>query len=236
MSNTPKHIPNKGDEKKEVDKFDTFRDAFEKNLINNKEVPQNNKRTVNVVESIRDFADQTKLEKMKRAAFETTASKLVNQNARKNLFAKVNVSEKTILYRMSDPVGINDRLLNTTNNQLYIIRSISQDKKNLKIAYEGSEYEIWCNEAHFDVGDTRPDNTEDISKLLDDLENSINKAKDGFLIKRKPEVLRLFKYFKNCVLNKEKEEQLFKDFIDALNLLSPYLPAAAQRIIFLLEH
>lgn len=236
MSDKLKTSPNKGNEENGVDKFDTFRDAFEKNLINNKEIPQANKQTVSVVESIRDFADQTKVEKMKKAAFENDATKVVNQNAKKTFFAKISLAEKTILYRISDPVSVGDRILNTSNNQLYIVRSISQDRRNIKVQYENTEFEIWCNEAHFDIGDTRPDNSEDILKLLDDLENSINKAKDGIVIKRKPEVLQLFKYFKNCVLNKEKEEDLFKEFIDKLNMLSPYLPAAAQRIIFLLDH
>ena len=236
MSDTSKKVPNKGNGEKENDKFDTFRDAFEKNLVNNKEIPQANKRTVNIADSIRDFADQTKLEKMKKAAFEAEATSLVNQNAKRPLFARVNLSSKTILYRISDSVGVEDRLLNTNNNQVYIIKSISQDRKNIKFSHDDAEYEVWCKEASFEIGDSKPDNSEDIIKLLNDLENSINKAKDGIVIKRKPEVLRLFKFFKNCVLNNEKEEKLFKDFIDALNMLSPYLPAAAQKIIFLLEH
>ncbi|HEY8389932.1 MAG TPA: hypothetical protein VIL26_03170 [Clostridia bacterium] len=235
MSKTSEPVANQGTEK-EVDKFDTFRNAFEKNLVKNKEIPQASKQAASVVESIRDFADQTKLEKMKRAAFEKDAVKVVNQNAKKTLFAHVNMTDKTLFYRISDPVGAGDRLLNLDNNQLYIIKSVSSDRMNKKFKYEDAEYEIWCNVATFEIGDSKPDNSEDISKLLDDLENSINKARDGFVIKRKPEALRLFKFFKNCVLNGEKEEKLFKDFIDALNLLSPYLPAAAQRIIFLMDH
>ncbi|HEY8423424.1 MAG TPA: hypothetical protein VIL23_01525 [Clostridia bacterium] len=222
-------------EQVDTQKFDTFREAFT-NVIGKPEEPKEDKMTKSIVDSIRNFADQTRMEKQKASAFEAKAKLFVNQNTKRQLYAIVNADNKTLLYRLNDSVAAGERLIEISTNQFYEIKSINPDKKSIKVQVEGNEYEIVCTEACYELTDGRQDHSEEIKNLLDSLERSINNAKDGIIIKRKPEALRLFGLFKEKVLNNEKDEQLFNQFIDALNMLSPYLPAAAQKIIYLLDH
>ncbi|HHW90624.1 MAG TPA: hypothetical protein GX745_06980 [Clostridiales bacterium] len=226
----------KGIDEKGTQKFDTFREAVEQNLINKKEVPKEDKLKQNIVDSIRSFADQAKTEKLKSLAFEAQASLFVNQNTKRQMHAKVDTNQKTLLYRLNDSVAVNDRLIDISTNQFYEIKSIKPDKKTIKVKADDIEYDVLCREAQFELTDGKQDHTEEIKDLLDKLKTSIDKAKDGIVIKRKPEALRLYEMFKEKILNNQKDEELFNKFIDALNMLSPYLPAAAQRIIYLLDH
>ncbi|NLC16418.1 MAG: hypothetical protein GX756_00855 [Clostridiales bacterium] len=233
MSDTPNK---KGIDEKGTQKFDTFREAVEQNIINKKEVPKEDKLKQNIVDSIRSFADQAKIEKLKSSAFEAQANLFVNQNTKRKMYAKINSVQKTLSYRLNDPVAVNDRLIDISTNQIYEIKSINPDKKTIKVQADDAEYEVLCREAQYELTDGKQDHTEEIKDLLNKLETSINNAKDGIVIKRKPEALRLFGIFKEKVLNNQKDEEFFNKFIDALNMLSPYLPAAVQKIIYLLDH
>ncbi|HEY8419222.1 MAG TPA: hypothetical protein VIL03_02180 [Clostridia bacterium] len=219
----------------DTQKFDNFRETVEKK-VGKPEQPKEDKLTKTIVDSIRSFADQTKLEKLKASAFESKAALFVNQHTKRQLYARVNTETKTLLYRMNDGIAPGERLIDLSTNQFYDIKSVNPDHKIVKVEVEGEEYDIVCREAQYELTDGKKDHTEEIKKLLDSLEISINNAKDGIVIKRKPEALRLFGLFKEVVLKGEKDEELFRKFIDALNMLSPYLPATVQKIIYLLDH
>lgn len=226
----------KGIDEKGTQKFDTFRDAVEKNIMNKPEAPKEDKLTKNIVDSIRSFADQTRTEKLKASAFEEKATLFVNQNTKRQMYARINTIDKTLLYRLNDSVSINERLIDISTNQIYEIKSINPDKITIQVQVEDKEYDILCRQAQYELTDGKKDHTEEIKKLLSDLETSIKNAKDGFVIKRKPEALRLYDLFKEKVLKFEKDQELFNQFIDTLNMLSPYLPATVQKILYLLDH
>ncbi|HEY8443413.1 MAG TPA: hypothetical protein VIL24_01270 [Clostridia bacterium] len=223
------------DKKVDTQKFDTFRETVEQR-VGKPEQPKEDRMTKTIVDSIRSFADQTKLEKQKAAAFEAKATLFVNQTTKRQLYAKVNTETKTLLYRINDGIAAGERLIDLSTNQFYDIKAVDPELKTIKVQVEGNDYDIACREAQYELTDGKKDHSEEINKLLNDLETSIKNAKDGIVIKRKPEALRLFGLFKEKVLNNEKDEELFRKFIDALNMLSAYLPATVQKIIYLLDH
>lgn len=82
------------------------------------------------------------------------------------------------------------------------------------------------------------DNNGDITQVakqqsdLDEIENAINSFKPNLLQKRrKQEALELYGNFKNCIINKKKDEGLFSKFLDVLKVVAPAAIALAQSLI-----
>jgi hypothetical protein len=217
------------------EKFDTFRETVEKK-VGKPEEPEENKVNKTIIDSLKNFADQARIQKLKATAFESQATLFINQKTKRKIYAKNNTETKTLVYRLNDGIAEGERLIDLSTNQLYDIKYVSRDPKIIKVEVDGEKYEIVCKEARYELSDGKKDRSEEINKLLDSLERSINDAKDGMVIKRKPETLRLFGLFKEKVQNGEKDQALFNQFLDSLTMLSPYLPAAAQKIIYLLDH
>ena len=117
----------------------TLLGGCEQNIIN-KRVPKEDKQT-NIVDSIQ-FSDQAKIEKLKSSAFEAQANLFVNQNTKRKMYAKINSVQKTLSYRLNDPVAVNDRLIDISTNQIYEIKSINPDKKTIKVQADDAEYEV----------------------------------------------------------------------------------------------
>ena len=82
------------------------------------------------------------------------------------------------------------------------------------------------------------DNNGDITQVakqqsdLDEIENAINSFKPNLLQKRrKQDALELYGNFKNCIINKKKDEGLFSKFLDVLKVVAPAAIALAQSLI-----
>lgn len=215
----------------ENDKFDSFHKAFVENVVSNKVSDEKDNRTDALVDSIKEFADKSKQEKLKKEAFQSYFTKFINKTSDKELYAKV--VDRKIYCRISDTIKVKDNLLNTENNKTYVINSISPDRVNVDISYAGINFSYWCNEVEISFLSVLEDNPE-IPSLLSQLEEGINATKVNFLNKKKSEALKLFGFFKNVVINKEQEEILFKNFNVVLNSLDPNLAELANKIISLM--
>ena len=67
---------------------------------------------------------------------------------------------------------------------------------------------------------------------LEAIENAINSYKPNFLQKKKKqEALELYGNFKNCIINKTKDESLFSKFLGILKEVAPTVIAIAQSLI-----
>ena len=82
------------------------------------------------------------------------------------------------------------------------------------------------------------DNNGDITQVakqqsdLEEIENAINSFKPNLLQKKKKqEALELYGNFKNCIINKKKDEGLFSKFLDVLKVVAPAAIALAQSLI-----
>ena len=82
------------------------------------------------------------------------------------------------------------------------------------------------------------DNNGDITQVakqqsdLEEIENAINAFRPNlFKRNKKQEALELYGNFKNCIINRKKDEGLFSKFLDILKVVAPAAIALAQSLI-----
>lgn len=91
------------------------------------------------------------------------------------------------------------------------------------------------NTQNITVGDN---NSGDISIVADfgnqlcEIENAINSYRPSIINKhKKDEAIKLYGNFKNCVINKQKDQTLFEKFIKILEIVAPTVVSIATTII-----
>ena len=107
------------------------------------------------------------------------------------------------------------------------------------------KYEMYVAPAHNTINQTQNqsiviqgNNSGDISQVakqqfdLEEIKNAINGFNPSFLQrKKKEEAIELYGNFKNCIINKQKDETIFKKFLEILKTVAPAVITLATNLI-----
>lgn len=187
------------------------------------------KRNLNkdLADALRNATADFAQEKEKEDVFREKAKLLKHQKNRSTFYAIVKYEKKIMYYKNNLLAG--DKLYDESTKKTLVVSNVHLDRTNLSLSGGGKQFEYACNAAEFMYGDEMPDAVRNSN--LERLKTQIEEAKDSLIIKRKDKALKMYRDFKLCITNNERDYELFESFIKILNLLSPSAAATAKLIL-----
>lgn len=188
---------------------------------------QKKNHSADLADALRSASAEFAQEKEKETVFREKAKQLTHQSKHNTFYAIVKYEKKVLYYRNNLLAG--DRLYDESAKKVLVVTNVHLDRINLNLSGSGGQFEYACNVADFMYADEMPDAARNAN--LERLKTQIEEAKDSLIIKRKDKALKMYKDFKLCITNNERDFELFESFVKILTPLSSSAAATAKLII-----
>ena len=199
-------------------------------------------------DAISNTIDEQKQKHQLEKEFKDQSCKCVDLITNQEFYAKKNIDENTFLIPVKNKLNL--RSVITSNGQNYEL--IDSDFTIHNFNKENNSQTLQCYLYKYEIKIAAPiqnhtinqsvtiqgNNTGDISlvaqtqKHLSDIYNAIQNSKPGLLNKsKKTEALELYGNFKNCIINKQKDDSLFDRFLKVLSIVAPSIVSITTSLI-----